>query len=104
MTTTKIEGLGEVIITAGAFLDGVGRIYGVFRNEADARSEDADERAIGTVGASALTEEQRAIAEENSREIAGDLGLHLAEIAEKNVAKLASRQARGTLVGEGDAR
>jgi NTP pyrophosphatase (non-canonical NTP hydrolase) len=36
--------------------------------------------------------------------LAGDLGLSLDAIAEINVAKLASRQARGALGGEGDRR
>lgn len=66
MKTTNLMGR-EVIVTAGMIDSSTGRrIYGVFADEADARSIDADSLAIAVVGAADLTAEQIADAEANS--------------------------------------
>lgn len=57
----------DVILTAG-MVNGATkrRIFGVFANEEDARSERADELATATLDAKVLTQEQIEIAERNS--------------------------------------
>lgn len=57
----------NVILTAGMVNATSGeRIYGVFLGEGDARSPQADELCIATVGADDLTDEQIAMAERNT--------------------------------------
>lgn len=65
LTTIDFPGMDDVIVTEG-MTDATGhKIYGVFADEADAASIDADSLALGTVGADALTAEQIEMAERN---------------------------------------
>lgn len=69
LKTTELKQFpgGPVIVTEGMIDGSTGeRIYGVFADEVDARSIDADSLALGTVGADKLTAEQLADAAENS--------------------------------------
>ena len=69
-TTTLNEMYRDVILTSG-LVDGAGgwQVVGIFADEADARSEDADMLAIGTTSREALSYEQRTIADENAAEL-----------------------------------
>ncbi len=66
LSSTAIDGQ-DVILTAG-MIDGATneRIYGMFADAKDARSDRADELALGTISASRLTTEQIELAERNS--------------------------------------
>jgi hypothetical protein len=66
-----IDFKGVHVIPTEGMVDGATgqQLYGLFATEADARSENADELAIGTVAVGALTPNQRAIARANSAEI-----------------------------------
>lgn len=65
-TTTLPQWSFPVIVTEGGIVSGSGRIYGVFADEQDARSSDADRLALGTIGPDSLTAEQREIAAANT--------------------------------------
>lgn len=68
--TSVGETYPDVILIAGMINAHNGRqIFGVFFDENDARSEDADIRAIATLDANILTPEQVAIAERNADRI-----------------------------------
>lgn len=72
MRRTKIDGFeGDVILTEGAHVACVGKIYGVFASPEDAASDEADSLALGTIGADRLTAEQIEIAEANSASLVG---------------------------------
>lgn len=61
---------GPVILTEGMIQARTGeRIYGVFASEDDARSMDADERALASVAAHRLTAEQIEMARRNSERL-----------------------------------
>ena len=66
LETTDFGRYGSVILTAGGIVSGCGRIFGVFADEDDARSSDADNLALAIVGREHLTDEQAAIAERNT--------------------------------------
>ena len=59
----------KVLLTEGACVSGVGRIYGVFDSPWHATREDADDRAIATLGADSLPQELRDIAARNSERL-----------------------------------
>ncbi len=66
MKTTRLDNQ-RVVLTKGMVNGATGKtIYGVFACPADARSIDADQLALGTVGASQLTDEQIEIARYNT--------------------------------------
>lgn len=70
LETTTIDGFpGPVILTEGMTTANGQRIYGVFADEEDARSEGADELALGTIGPDQLTDEQRALAARNTERL-----------------------------------
>jgi hypothetical protein len=63
---TNVRGQ-NVIVTEGMIDGATGKtIYGLFASDEDARSIDADDRAVGTVAAYMLTPEQREMAARNS--------------------------------------
>lgn len=64
-----VDGLGDVILTEGMTNHRGEVIYGVFHGSEDAQGDDADDKAIGTVGSERLTEGQREIAKRNSERI-----------------------------------
>lgn len=64
---TTVDRYEDIILTAGMIDGATGKqIFGMFDSEEDARSEDCDDLAIGTVGAADLTTEQIELAERNS--------------------------------------
>ena len=62
----------DVLITEGAYVVGVGKIYGVFDSIADANATDADDRIVCILGEDALTRELRELAARNSARLGGD--------------------------------
>ena len=69
MRHTHINGQ-RLIVTEGMIDGATGeRVYGLFACEADARSEDADSLALGSVGADRLSKAQRDVAAANSAEL-----------------------------------
>ena len=60
----------QVILTAGAEVDNCGQVCGVFADEGDARSMDADSLAVAIVGWASLSPDQQAAAERNSERLA----------------------------------
>jgi len=69
MKRTDVNGQ-SVILVAGMIQAAGGQIFGMFDTEDAARSDqDADARALGTVGAESLTPKQIEIAEANSAEL-----------------------------------
>lgn len=59
----------SVIPTEGGFISGRGKIVGLFMSEEDARSEEADKLAWGTVAWDFLTPEQQLIAARNTESL-----------------------------------
>lgn len=55
-----------VFLTEGGYIDGKGKIAGVFQSEEDARSEHADDKAIAILAWSDLTPDQQFVATGNS--------------------------------------
>lgn len=69
MRTTHIDGR-HVVLTKGMIDGATGQqMYGMFANEMDARSEDADSLALGTIGADRLSLAQCTVAAANSAEL-----------------------------------
>lgn len=71
LATTKLAPfVGDVILTMGMIDATTGqRIFGVFARASDAAAEDADARALGTVGPNRLSDVQRMIAAANSMKL-----------------------------------
>lgn len=70
MERTTVGRWVDVIVVLGGCVDGV-PVVGLFDSEEDARSEDADALAIGTVGLSSLSDEQLAMAGRNGLRLCG---------------------------------
>lgn len=61
---------GNVIITAGMVNASTGeQIVGIFGCEDDARSSDADERALGAINYSQLSDDLQALADRNTENL-----------------------------------
>jgi hypothetical protein len=72
LETTDFKCYGRVVLTAGGIVSGCGQIFGVFADEADARSQDADKLALAIVGRADMTDAQVAIAERNTESLGDD--------------------------------
>lgn len=68
MKTTILDGQ-EVVLTEGCYVAPGGKIAGIFASEQDARSSDADQRALGTIAWDKLTPHQQEVATANSESL-----------------------------------
>ena len=66
MEVTTVAGIGDVIVTEGAWGAVAGQLFGCFFCERDAMASDADHRAVAIIGPDRLTAAQIAMAGRNS--------------------------------------